>query len=183
MKNLLITIISVAAVMISCTEGKTKLPGNLYPAEYTVIEGMPYDIQLNSHTTWERTDSYPDYSCLNFRYPEYGADGFLTAVTLDSARLLNTMNRYFAIMEMRADTICDIIENDSPTGIHSWIFVHPAGKEQLQWMATDSATMYVTGRIKLQAAADTTIDITPAIENIRADITHLINNLKPDNVR
>ncbi len=93
------------------------------------------------------------------------------------------MNRYFAVMEMRADTICDIIENDSPAGIHSWIFVHPAGKEQLQWMATDSATMYVTGRVKLQAAADSTIDITPAIENIRADITHLINNLKPDNVK
>ncbi len=50
-------------------------------------------------------------------------------------------------------------------------------------MATDSATMYVTGRVKLQAAADSTIDITPAIENIRADITHLINNLKPDNVK
>jgi len=181
MKKSLVIPASALAIMAGCSDGKTKLPGNLYPAEYTVVEGMPHNIQLNSHSTWERTDSFPGYSSLNFSYPEYGADGFLTVVMADSAKMLKAMNHYLEIMEMRADTTCDIIESRSPNGIYSWIFIHPSGKEQIQWMSTDSVTMYAGGRVHLKAASDSTIDITPALDNIRIDIEHLINNINPIN--
>lgn len=176
MKNLFFIILGAVVLLAGCT-GKHKMAGDRYPAEYTTIDSMPYNIQLNSHAQWEKTSTYPDYTSLKLSYPEYEADGILTVVMLDSARLLTTMDRYLERMEMRADTIGDIIDIVNPAGIQTWMFVFPGGKEQLQWMATDSMTMYVAGNIHFKAASDTTVDITPALDNVKADIAHMLKNL------
>lgn len=176
MRILSLTFAIIAILATACSNHK-QLPGDLYTAEYVLASGMPYGIQVNRNIQWERADSFPDFRTMKFSYPLYDADGFLTVVMLDSARLMKTMDRYLMYLELQSDTICDIDEKHNPNNIHSWIFNHPRGKNQLQWMATDSLSMYVAGYVHLKAANDSAIDISPALANIQADIAYMLEHL------
>lgn len=164
-------------MLCAACNSKTSMPGDRYPADYVAIDALPYNIQVNSKAVWSLKDSFPEFRTITLAYPEYQAEGILTVVMVDSARLIPAMSRYLTLMEMRADTICDIYDTTNPAGIRTWVFMHPYGKEQLQWMATDSSSMYVAGNIHFAAATDSTVDITPALKNIREDIVYMIDNL------
>lgn len=171
-------LLTATLLILSACDSKQKLPGNLYQAEYEKVEGMPYNIMLNKHAEWERTDSFPEFRTLKLSYPLYEADGILTVVMVDSARLLSTMDRFLYLMEIRSDTSgVDISDHAGKGGVSGWAFTGKGGKEQIQWMATDSSTMYVAGNIHFKAATDSNIDITDALANIKADIAFMLENL------
>lgn len=175
-------IILTALTLICCGKvEKKQMEGNLYPSEYKTLGSTPYNIQVNKHALCQPTDSQSEYQAYKLEYPAYEASGSLIIVSVDSARLIPAMSRYLVMMEMRADTICEIDEKTNGSGVKRWVFVHPKGKEQIQWMATDSMSMYVAGNIHFEAAKDSTIDIAPALENIRTDIVHLVDNLSVSN--
>ena len=177
-KKLLVIIASVI-LLSACKSGNTEtMPGDLYPPEYTVAECMPYNVEVNKRAFYQLIDSFAEFRTMSISYPEYGAEGRLSVVMVDSARLIPALDRYLALMETKSDTIREIDERRVAGGITRWVFTHPHGQEQLQWMATDSMTMYVAGNIRFVSASDSLIDITPALENIRMDIIHLVDNLK-----
>lgn len=181
MKKLL-PIFASATLLAACGSPKpTPLAGDLYPPEYTSVTGLPFNLELNSHAIHEMVDSQKEYRTFSIAYPEYGAEGRISIVMVDSTRLIPTFSRHLVIMELRADSVRDIDEVRRNRGkITRWVFTHPGGKEQLQWLATDSLTMYVAGSIHFEAANDSTVDITPALNNIKADVLHLVDNLYPE---
>lgn len=178
MKKLIYAVLTAAIALTGCggrKEVKT-LPGDLYPAEYVTLESVPYNVQVNRRAVTEVIDSQADYRTIRLSYPDYGATGVIVAVMVDSARLMPTLERYVYMLEAQGDTIVEA-EQRSSDGIHGWLFVHPAGEEQIQWLATDSMSMYVGGRLHFEAARDSTVDISAALDNVRTDIRHLINNV------
>ena len=172
-----------AAILSAC--GNTSKPkpmaGDLYPPEYTSVSNLPFNVELNSRAVHQIVDSQKEYRTISIAYPDYGAEGRISVVMVDSARLIPTFSRHLVMMELRADSVRDIDEVRRNSGaITRWVFTHPGGREQLQWLATDSLTMYVAGSIHFEAAKDSTVDITPALANIKADILHLVDNLYPE---
>lgn len=157
----------------------TPMPGDLYPAEYvTAFDELPYNIQFNKRAEYHYIDSQKEYRTINLAYPDYEAEGSIALVMVDSARLLPTIERRLRLLEMRSDTSCVIETSRNASGIRYWVFIHPKGKEQIQWMATDSLSMSFSGGIHFVAATDSTVDITPALENIKTDLRYLLDNLK-----
>lgn len=178
MKNLIYAATGAVMLLTACGGHRQAemLPGDLYPAEYVTLESVPYNVQVNRRAVTEVIDSQADYRTIRLSYPDYGATGVIVAVMVDSARLMPTLKRYVYQLEIQGDTIVEA-EQRTGGGIHGWLFVHPAGKEQIQWLATDSTSMYVGGRLHFEAAHDSTVDISAALDNVRADIRHLINNV------
>lgn len=179
---LLIPVLSVI-MLAACSGGhkKTVMPGDKYPAVYVALDSLPMNVEVNAKADCRLVSRHDEYAFYNLNYPEYGAEGTIAVTMVDSARLIPAMSRYLTIMELRADTICEINESLPGSDIKRWVFVHPAGKEQIQWMATDSATMYVAGSMRFAAASDSTIDLSAPIANVKADILHMVDNLKKKN--
>ncbi|MCM1077131.1 MAG: hypothetical protein NC411_07210 [Bacteroides sp.] len=181
MKNILSVSISIL-LLAACSgvQQKTIVPGDLYPPEYVTLDSLPMNVEVNAKADCRLVSRHDEYAFYNLNYPEYGAEGAIAVTMVDSARLLPAMARYLTIMEMRADTICEIDESLPGSDIKRWVFVHPAGKEQIQWMATDSLTMYVAGNMHFAAASDSTVDLSGPIANIKADILHMVDNLRTE---
>lgn len=178
LKQLLVVVVTAMLLAACGSRQPVAMPGDLYPPDYTVAECLPYNVEVNRHALHHLMDSFAEFRTMRISYPDYDAEGTVSVVMVDSARLIPALDRYLALMETKSDSIREIDERRVPGGITRWVFTHPHGKEQLQWMATDSSTMYVAGNIRFAAAADSLVDITPALENIRADILHLVDNLR-----
>lgn len=178
MKHLLFIALTSALLLACGGSTKTPMKGDLYPPEYeAAFTDLPYNIQFNKRAEYHYLDSQSEYRTIRLSYPDYQAEGNIAVVMVDSARLIPTIERSLRHLEINSDTAYTI-ESDHPEGgLRHWLFVHPNGKNQMSWMATDSSTMFLSGYIHLEAATDSTVDITPALTNIQTDITHLLNNL------
>lgn len=163
----------VLAMMSSCS-GRGE-----YNAQYAPMDSVPFNVETNIAANSYIVHTYPNMVMFRVEYPQYKVRVKYGIVhSADSAKLMKSYTGQLNRMGDRVyydDFSIDTISGDRVKG---WIFTSVPDKTPLQMIVTDSMSMMLHGKLEfMEPQADTAGVILPAINAVKSDMRHMIDNL------
>lgn len=175
-KSLTAVLATLITFISSCTEGN-----GAHTAEYAVFDTVPYNIETNIAAKTSMVRTFPDSYVFRSEYPEYHAlvRYGMTAIA-DSGKIHKvSASQLDRISDRIGIHDCKISPIVKDSLIYGWVFVTPQSQAPVQMIVTDSATMILHATMEFTTPQTDSIRVVyPAIESIAADMQHIINNIR-----
>lgn len=160
---------------------------NTYPAEYRLLDSVPYRVMINRHTTVSDVPvDAADSRAWNIAYPRYGATIHLTVRSLPKADA-HAMSRMIdgRLQRMSLNigaSPSEAVSATNPAGVSTLMLTTgSATPTPVQILATDSASYLLSAGvyINFSPSVSATDSLAPVISALRRDMSYMLQNLRP----
>lgn len=147
-----------------------------YPSSYHPVRCGSIMMQVNDSAAI----SHPAPTQLDIRYPRYKAVIYCTVTPVTAATLPSVMHNRTERMALNAGSNPSTVYEMQDSAFTSRILVTPSGSIiPLQFLATDSSSVVISGAAMLQGRAPVRPDsIAPVVETLSRDISHMLGTLQ-----